>query len=378
MNILVIPSWYNNNINPTNGSFFREQAIELKKSGHQVYVLFVDVTLKKLSKEEKEIKFYIDEGVMTYRIKVSKLPKTGNIGTSLAIKKGLLRIFEHIKGKINFDIIHLHSCLWSGLGAVALSKKYDIPLVITEHSSYYKRRKFKGIDKAIVQHVINKSDKLICVSNALKESMINFGKEIEVIPNMVDCEYFFYDEKMLPKEFTFLSLCYLNANKRIDMLIQAFAHEFKGTNTKLIIGGDGPEREYLQGLSRELKVTNQIEFLGKLTREEAALAMRKCNVFVLPSKVETFGIVLIEAMASGKPVISTYNGGAEDIVSEKNGTLIKKDNYIYLAEAMSKIKENYNDFNPQEISYLCKNKYDNKVIEKKLEFVYNNVLFKSK
>jgi len=94
MNILVIPSWYGTKVNPTNGSFFKEQALALKEKGHNVIIAFVEVTLEKLSNEDKKVQYYIDEGLKTYRIKENKIRKTGNIGTSMAIKRGIIKIYN--------------------------------------------------------------------------------------------------------------------------------------------------------------------------------------------------------------------------------------------------------------------------------------------
>lgn len=376
MNILVIPSWYSNDTNPTNGSFFREQALELSKAGHTVIVAYVEETLKNLSDEEKKVKCSNDEGLITYRLFSRKLPKSGNIGTSFAVRKGLLNVFEIINQEYKIDVIHLHSCIWAGLGATAISKKYNIPLVITEHSSYYKRCKQYFWEILINNYVLNSADSLICVSSALKNTISKYrdDDDIEVIPNMIDCESFNYKINCNLKKFTFLSVCYLNSNKRIDLLIKAFANQFSGLDCELIVGGDGPEKERLISLASELKIENQVKFLGHLDREEVMKTMRDCHVFVLPSKVETFGIVLIEALSCGKPVISCKNGGSEDIINEKNGIIIDKDDFISLGKAMLTIKENYEKYNSEAISEECKEKYSKDLIIKRIEEVYFKVV----
>ena len=102
--------------------------------------------------------------------------------------------------------------------------------------------------------------------------------------------------------------------------------------------------------------------------------MSKCDAFVLASKYETFGVVYIEALASGKPVIGTYNGGAEDIINDSNGLLVKVDDINDLGNAMKKIIKNINIYNSEEIRNDCIEKYSKKKIIKDIINEYNNVL----
>ena len=102
--------------------------------------------------------------------------------------------------------------------------------------------------------------------------------------------------------------------------------------------------------------------------------MNKCDTFVLPSRYETFGVVYIEALASGKPVIGAFNGGAEDIVNKNVGILVEKDNIEQLSEAMNYIKTNINEYNPSEIRRYCTDKFSAKVIISKIISTYEDVL----
>mgnify|MGYP003503500790 CR=1 FL=1 len=95
------------------------------------------------------------------------------------------------------------------------------------------------------------------------------------------------------------------------------------------------EPEKITSYSLELKGKNeQIIFLGALSRDDVAKWMNKCDCFVLPSRYETFGVVYIEALASGRPVIGALNGGAEDIINNLNGYLVPIDDIDKLAEKM--------------------------------------------
>lgn len=381
MNILIIPSWYATNSNPTNGSFFREQAMALKEAGHNVIVAFVEVRLASRDLFSEKVDIKDDNGIKTYRIIQGKIPKTGNIGTAIAFRRGLIKIIKNLYNRENIDIVHLHSCIWGGIGAVSASRKLNIPLVITEHSSYYSRYRVKMIEKLILRYSFKSANKVISVSNSLREIISKYKSNIEVIPNMVDCDKvlsIINKKNNLGEEgqFTFLSLCYLKKNKGIDILIRAFSTYFRGKEVKLIIAGDGPERESLENLSKELGILEQVEFKGALNRDEVYKVMSNCNIFVLPSRFETFGVVLIEALANGKPVISTRNGGANDIVTDENGILVDIDDIEGLGKAMVDLKLDYNKYNEEEIRNSCINKYSKKIITRQLEKVYSELICK--
>ena len=101
--------------------------------------------------------------------------------------------------------------------------------------------------------------------------------------------------------------------------------------------------------------------------------MSSCNVFVLASRFETFGVVLIEALSSGKPVISTRNGGADDIVNDLNGTLVNIDDIDDLGKNMYSMYKNYNKYESSEIREDCIGRYSKEVIMQKLLNIYENI-----
>ena len=102
--------------------------------------------------------------------------------------------------------------------------------------------------------------------------------------------------------------------------------------------------------------------------------MNKCDAFVLPSRYETFGVVYIEALASGKPVIGTFNGGAEDIVNQDVGILVEIDNVKKLSNAMEYIRKNNKEYKPEELRKYCTEKFSANVIIKKIINVYKEVI----
>jgi glycosyltransferase involved in cell wall biosynthesis len=147
----------------------------------------------------------------------------------------------------------------------------------------------------------------------------------------------------------------------------------KNPNVELRIGGEGELEKQLKDKVQELNLS-QIIFLGRLSRNQVEYEMLNSHAFVLSSDVETFGVVLIESLALGKPIIATRSGGPEYIVNGKNGFLVEPKNVDDLSNAMLSMIEKYENFNPKSIQDDCFENYGPKVIGKKLIEIYKEAL----
>src|SRR5262249_36764145 len=135
-----------------------------------------------------------------------------------------------------------------------------------------------------------------------------------------------------------------NEKKGIDVLLRAFAliHD-KEPSLKLVLAGDGPLHGQLKDLASALGIANKVEFLGQQGRVQVVNLLHRCEVFVLPSRSEPFGIVLAEAMACKKPIVATTAGGIPEIIeNQKNGILVEPDNEKALAEALITVLKDEN------------------------------------
>ncbi len=144
----------------------------------------------------------------------------------------------------------------------------------------------------------------------------------------------------------------------------------------MTIVGDGPKKHYLKNLIIELGIEKCVEFTGKLSREEMLPKLSYSNVFVLPSNSETFGVVYIEAMALGLPVIATKCGGPEDFVDSSNGLLIERNSEERLVDAMEYMYKHYNEYKRESISGSVINRYSPSKIARQIELLYMECLGK--
>lgn len=379
MHIMFIPSWYSNVRNKVHGSFFKEQALELQKAGVKVTVAYNEVwPLTMLGKihEEKGLKYNVEDGLNTYRYKnYNYIPK--NPLMFKVFNKRMEKLYKEIVKKEGaIDIIHAQSSLWGGISAAYIAEKYNIPLVITEHSSVERGPYVKKSYIPFICDSYKKAQKVITVGNGLKNEIESLSgrQDIEVIGNLVDLSKFTIKKRIKNEKFIFFSLAFLEGEKGFDTLIKSFAKKFKDKEAVLYIGGDGSQRSWLEALTVENGVKDQIIFLGALSRDDVSKWMNKCDCFVLPSRYETFGVVYIEALASGRPVIGALNGGAEDIINNLNGYLIPIDDIDILAEKMIEVYDNIESYDEEEIRIDCLKRFSPKVIVNKIISVYKEVL----
>lgn len=384
LHVLILPSWYPTKDRPLSGIFFKEQAQGLHNEGTNVGIIYPEVrwlselTLDKFKKNHFQVKEYNEDGIVVFRKHGwNTYPKFPENQVRSWVKQSLKLFNLYIKKYGKPDIIHAQSSKWAGYAAKFISEKYKIPYVVTEHLSEFARGLIEDWQKPYLMEAFRSADKVLAVSSPYAKIVKEYcyDREVEVISNSVDTNFFNIDNKKSKDKFIFLNVCFLNKNKCIDNLIKAFYEAFKDNEkVELRIGGSGAEKENLQNLINKLKLNNQVKLLGKLSREEVKQEMLKSNAFALSSKFETFGVVLIEALATGMPVVSTKCGGPEDIVNDTVGKLVEVDNVSDLALGLKYIYENYDKYNSDEIRNYCINNYSAEAIAKKTIKVYKSLL----
>ena len=342
MHILLVTSAYKSKFNPVNALFFRDQAKALKKGGNQVgLICALPVSIKTVIKE-KQLNFskeqYSDEGVDTVVKPFLAIPKTPNRTKKKRFSIAKQLFAEYINKFGLPDIIHVHTFLAGELG-LWVKEQYGVPYVVTEHSTNFARGKFSQSQLKFSKQVFENSKTNIAVSKefcSLLEKQTHC--KFQYVPNVVDTSFFKPSKEVKSTEqFIFLNVAHLDAKKNQARLVESFAEKFAGnTKYKLIIAGDGPEKENLQTQIDKLKVSNQVVLFGRASREDVLSLMQKSNCFVLPSLYETFGVVLIEAMACGLPVLSTKSGGPESIItSNQYGFLCEENELAEMLEKMT-------------------------------------------
>lgn len=387
IHILIIPSWYPTPKNPINGIFFLEQAQALQKAGYRVNVL-VPPDLKSLrllkkiqstSDLNQKISIEIYQGLKTYRASAwNWFPRPKHCFNKYLVRLYGLQFFEsYLRNEGKPDIIHAHSIFYGGSLATQLGQKWQIPVVLTEHSSALIMQEITTAKSNVIKETLPRIDKVLTVGKPLADVLSPYQPQspIVILGNSIDVEHFHRLKEEIPQEpFTFSMVAFLTKNKGGDKLILAFSQAFKDSKVNLNIGGDGKEREELEQLVSNLKIENQVNFLGMLSRQEVCHLFQNSHAVISSSYVETFGVNLIEAMACGKPVIATRSGGPEMFVNNTNGILVPPGDVDALAEAMQTMVETYDHYDPEQIRAECVSRFSEAAIIRQLEKIYQDAI----
>ncbi|MBQ7936541.1 MAG: glycosyltransferase [Clostridia bacterium] len=345
MNIVILPAWFRLKANRTNGSFFLEQAVAMAKAGHKVTLInaqLIPTRIYLATERDVGIKHYIENGVEIYEYKTGAF-LTGR-SAPLTIKlyeMKVERLLKKVLRKQKIDVLHAHSFYPSGIAAVRLGKKYNIPVVLTEHSSSFIKDwlHIKGVYD-YVKPTFDEADATVCVTEFLADYIYrkyDLAKKPIMIGNVLN-PVFQYLPKPENEVFTFVMIARLTEIKRVNHIISAVAElKQQGIRVLVHIAGDGPLRESLECQAKELHVQDFLKFHGNLSREEVYELLGQSNALVHASVTETFGVVYIESMASGRPVVTAENGGAYELINESNGYLAEPDDPHSLAETMKKM-----------------------------------------
>lgn len=277
------------------------------------------------------------------------------------------------------DLVHAHGSQWAGVVARAVKRRFGIPYVVTEHMSNYVRNAVDEKDMPVLHDVFKSAAMRITVSRQLGNKLETlFGNDFRpwsYVPNMVDRKLFDRDvSKPKGEGVVFLAIGTLNEKKGYDLLLKAYAKAFSDDSVRLRIGGDGPQRDVLKNLSLSLGVEDRVDFLGPLSREDVAQEMAACSAYVVSSHYETFGIPVVEALACGKPVLSTKCGGPEELVNESNGVLVEPGSVDSLANGMREVVRRLGDFDGQSIASSARSEFSPEAVIGRLESVYKSVV----
>lgn len=377
MYILIISRGYPSEKYKLNGIFEFDQAKALMQAGHKVIYAVIDMrSFRRRRKLGYESLNKYGVQIEAINIPCGRIPKFILNNISIYALRKLYKRIENYYGKP--DIIHAHFIEY-GYITVKAFEDNKIPLVMTEHFSRMNQKQINPYLKKLGNNTYPYMDKVIAVSQQLANNIKkNFDTESNVIPNIVDTSSFKYE--YIEKRdglFSFVSTGSLLQRKSMDILIETFYSLFKeNKKVNLYIFGEGPERSKLEKMINQLSLSDQVFLMGQVDRKKIADKMRESDCFVLASRLETFGVAYIEALAMGLPVVATKCGGPEDFITEKNGVLVPVDDMKQLAEALQFVFENSGFFDRKEISKTIINKFDSQKIANQLIELYINTINK--
>ena len=355
-----------------------ELGLELSKRGHEVHFITYSqpVRLELLSNK-----------VHYHEVNVPEYPLFHYQPYELALSSKLVDMVKLHK----IEVLHVHYAIPHAYAAYMAKKMLqeegiDLPIVTTLHGTDITLVGSHPFYKSAVTFSINKSDAVTSVSQNLKEDTIrlfNIKRDIYVVPNFIDLSKYRHsyadcqremmadaDEKIITHISNFRPV------KRIDDIINIFYNIQKEIPAKLMMVGDGPEKEPAEQLCKKLGIEDKVVFFGKSNEIDKILCFS--DLFLLPSETESFGLAALEAMACGVPVISSNTGGIPEV--NKHGVSGFLSN-VGDIEDMSKnalyILQNEDVFNTFKVNARAEAaRFDIQSIVPYYETVYKNVLNK--
>lgn len=393
LTVFVIPSWYPSRTKPSAGIFVRDQvrAVGRQRPGWRIAVSVwgQDETVVELRRPLSTFS-RLPRRDLRSRSEHSEIPNVIVFSTPVlhwtprllsgrfdavaaANRENLLRSQDRF-GK--FDLIHAHASFPAALVAMQLASEFGLPYVVTEHTGEALRHRLERaqIGRRALGEALYRANAVIVVSEALASRLSQAGvSPTDVIPNVVDEEFFTPAGPSGPATPRVFALARLVDEKGIAQLITATALLRRSDfPLELRIGGDGPRRQQWERYARRLGLNGTVSFLGSLTRDAVREEMRACSCFVLPSESETFGVVCIEALACGRPVVATRSGGPEGIVTERDGVLVPPQDVDALAEGLRAVLTGRYD--TEAIRAGAVQRFGSAAVAAALERVYRRVL----
>ena len=221
--------------------------------------------------------------------------------------------------EFSLDLLHVHYAIPHAYAAVnakkiLIEKKINIPIVTTLHGTDITLVVTNPHLMSAVNYAINKSDIITAVSQDLRKKTLEFfnvNHDIKVIPNFISCQKIDFKSNIVKKK-RIIHISNFRPVKRVHDVVKVFHGIFREINSELIMIGDGPDLNSVRDLTNELGLQDSVHFLGK--SKEIDNFLKYSDLFLLPSETESFGLVALESMSFGVPVISSDKGGVTELV----------------------------------------------------------------
>ena len=297
---------------------------------------------------------------------------------------GLLRQAAWLHADFPFELVHAHTAYTDGTAGRCLSRKFKVPLVITEHTGPFTTLTRTGYLRRMTKKALNAADQVIAVSSALLSDIrqqVKLSPDVsaQVIGNLVDTEWFNEQPRPSDELIHLLWVGHFVPVKRVPVLLEAFAAAVKvQPQLRLRLVGTGEGQEQAKALVKSLGIEQKVEFSGQANRAQLVDHYQHCDFLVISSESETFCVVAIEAMSCGRPVLTTCCGGPAEIVSHPQLGQVVGMSVEALTEGMLSMALQRAQFSSKVIRKTTELKFSGSSIAQEIAAVYSASIAKSR
>lgn len=380
MRILIIPSWYPYPGNPLAGKFFIDQARALARhTAHEYYLLNFGQNEYQLN---LKLPGQIPAKLLSFR---SARPHTKQLSEKLwelciphlswtnYFRRGNLDKLN-LPDDLQIDLIYAMVSYPGGYLAMRLAEQLGIPYLIAEHSGPFPFPQFLSGGKLspLILGPLQKAAKVIAISSYLEGKILEYtAVKADIVPNMVDTDFFVPPEDKSPgRSLKLFSMsAFTKAKGAVELLEALHILARKNLDFEMVWAGEGVLRREMMKKAARLP----IRFPGALSRQQARAEYQAGDLYVMPSHIESFSMVLIEAMSCGVPAVATSSGGPSDIVTAETGILCEPQNASALARAILNCKSSLAGFDPIQIRSHCVRLYSEKVVSAQLDTIFESI-----
>lgn len=353
MKLLVLTGYWPSPGNPISGIFVQQQVAALSALNIEVQVIAPRPALRRMWNRPEFDRY---QGVPihspTYACLPSRmLPPAAVLGfNAVSCRRSVLSVASHLAVDFRPDIVHAHGVRYAGMLIPHLRQLFGCKVVWTLHGvdPYLQRHASTYSTRGMLERAVAATDCITVVGQTLAPYAERLGMDaaaLRVVPNGTEVPIQSPMTKTIRERHAgkriLLSVSNLHRDKGIHLNLQALA-ALNHSDTIYLIIGDGLERAALERQACALGLRERVCFLGRLPHPETMAHMAACDVFCLPSRLEAFGIVFIEAMIRGKPVIGCEDTGAAEIISAGlDGFLVRKDDPGQLTALLGSLLEDH-------------------------------------
>ena len=387
MNVLVSSHLYPSSLSQLAGSFVHNQVRFLKEHCHIESIVptpwFPFPGFGRWSAYRKALRREQMDGVEVRRPRYVTYPRRFMLATAW---RSYLKALKVATDRLP-DVIHAHCAYPDGLAAVHFGRSISRPVVITVHGHDMKDLSRHPRWRGLIREALQGADAIIAVSKELASLVEEVSgipaASIKRIPNGVDCSLFSFDGSRRPGEgaWKILYVGRFDPAKGIGLLLEACAAliaQGRDIQLRLVGGGASTGRgEAFVHQAHELGLSDRVAFVNEVAWQDIPQQMAEADLFVLPSLSEGFPLVIVEALASGLPVVSTRCGGPEEVIDDSVGRLAAIGDVADLQRQIAYVIDHYDSYDRASIRQLAEETFDYRTIALRIKSVYDEVVTQS-